>query len=190
MNKTSYIHRTAQYMKKFTIISFLLLCLCMQSQCTKSTDAQKTDDTSLQQTTAAAPGAADYREFNRFWTQFRNLCLNKDYDKLSNLVHFPLVTRGPMDFHKEISFEQKDFHRVFPLFLSQPTGMDIELEEKTADAIHKITVVDFTGTNGPAMSGDRARVSDMEYKKINSQWKLALLYLEEDTYKALGITIE
>ncbi len=179
-------------MKKKTLVLISLICLCFLLNCNKNNEiknkniiVKQKEETNLKNENQISDPA-----FDKFWAQFRIFCLNGKYKELIGFVDLPLTTRGPMDYHPKIKFKKNDFPKVFSLFLLQPTGMGINLEETILDDIQENEKIYFSDTKCPIIHGDWARVNDMGFKKINSKWKLSFLYLSYKTYTDLGINIE
>lgn len=128
----------------------------------------------------------DYSDINVFWNEFKNDLLNENVKELEKFVQFPLDTRGPLDSNPIVKIKREQFMVMIKLFLSQENGLGYgtnreyfkELEYPNLDAEKNL------------YDGKNMRIGDMLFTLKEEGWKLTFVYLEEESYKELGINIE
>ena len=112
--------------------------------------------------------ASLHRDIDVFWKDFKNAVINSDSVRLSQLVDFPLETRGVLDTDPIVKYEKGQFMRLFKAFLKQPTGINANLNETEFGLIKRTERLDsIQGT----------RLGGMEFNKVKGQWKLTLIYV-------------
>jgi len=111
--------------------------------------------------------------FGCFWTNFQKAVVSNDFQKLIKLTKFPLKARGPQDEDKIVKYKESEFNIVFQTFLKEDTELDLT----ELDLIKKLEKFDSTNTKDFAIYKNGARVGEMEFNKIDGQWKLTFLYL-------------
>jgi hypothetical protein len=117
-------------------------------------------------------------KFSLFWPAFRRAVMEKDTATVLQFTHFPFETRGESDEDPVVYYEQADFLRLYPLLLSQPTGLSPEGKE-----------LDLVRTTSRADSlrptDDWARLGALEFRKIDDHWKFAFAYLTDETIEKM-----
>lgn len=126
--------------------------------------------------------AVNSSDINVFWSRFRTLSLNKDFKGMKNFVQFPLETRGPLDSDPIIKYSEDKFEEVMTAYFYGESGM--ELKETNLDYMKKHEKLDSTVLT--VISKNEVRIGNMKFKLVNDSWKLAFLYLDENSYKKLG----
>jgi hypothetical protein len=111
--------------------------------------------------------------FGFFWKNFQKAIVSNDFQMLINLTNFPLETRGPQDIDKIVKYDESEFNIVFQTFLKESSVPDLT----ELDLIKKLEKFDLTNEKDFTVSDDWARVGEMEFKRIDGQWKLTFLYL-------------
>ena len=111
--------------------------------------------------------------FGFFWTNFQKAVVNNDFQTLIKLSHFPLETRGPQDEDKIVKYNESEFKVVFETFLKENNDPDLT----ELDLIKKLEEYDKLNKRDFYVNEDESRVGEMEFRKIDGQWKLTFLYL-------------
>jgi hypothetical protein len=120
--------------------------------------------------------------FQEFWLTFRKAVIENDTLKIAELTRFPFETRGEMDTDPIVKFDRTNFFKVFKVYLGQETywneneGFISSLEE-----IKRLTIIDSS-----TVHENWTRVGDLEFEKIDGNWKLVFAYLQirdEDLWK-------
>ncbi|MDH4471354.1 MAG: hypothetical protein QE487_02035 [Fluviicola sp.] len=118
------------------------------------------------------------KSFSEFWSRFRTAVLNSDTTAVTAMTEFPFRTRGPLDDYPIVEYNKEQFPVVFWKFLKQWSGLDLEgtteLEEiKKATPKESATNIDYIN------------VADLEFRKINDEWRFTFIYLNEETIEEL-----
>jgi len=129
-----------------------------------------------------------------FWGEFRNAVLSNDISKIEEAARFPIETRGPMDTDPIIKFKKDKFGEVFSIFLAKEAGV---LGKTEFDFIKNSEKLEFKNSEdydksgnylkSVRVEGNHTRIGDMEFELVNNSWKLTFIYLDEDSYKKLGV---
>jgi hypothetical protein len=163
------------------------------SGCTKEVTMSinsKTDDKSIEinsdKVNDSHSDSKDYSDINIFWNEFKNDLLNENEKELEKFVQFPLDTRGPFDSNPIVKIKREQFKEMIKLFLSQENGLDYRTNREY-----------FKGLEYPNLNveknlydGKNMRIGDMQFTLKEEGWRLTFVYLEEKSYKELGINIE
>ena len=115
------------------------------------------------------------KSFDNFWNVFRNAVLKNDFKKLDSLTSFPLIVKGTLDRDPIKRFTRDKFQFIFKHYLKQNNG---DLSGTALDDIKRTERVGATDNNAASMK--LIRVSDMIFRKINSRWKLYLVYIDTE----------
>ena len=140
------------------------ICGCNQTKINNNGSAKESNRVAYNQTDTT---------FGFFWVNFQKAAINNDFQTLIKLTEFPLETRGPQDDDKIVKYDESEFKIVFETFLKEDTEPDLT----ELDLLKKLANFDSKNQKDFAIYKDEARVGEMEFKKINGQWKLRLLYL-------------
>ncbi|HEY9059867.1 MAG TPA: hypothetical protein VIO64_05080 [Pseudobacteroides sp.] len=124
-------------------------------------------------------------DLNVFWSHFRNAILSNDIGEIKNFTRFPLQSRGPLDFHPVIEFEEAAFENLIKIYLSLQSGDNFN--ETNLDFITKNENLDSKNSQGP--SDNWARIGNMQFELENNSWRLTFVYLEEESYTKLGVDL-
>ena len=120
--------------------------------------------------------------FQKFWLTFRKAVIDNDTIEIAELTIFPFETRGEMDSDPIVKFDRINFFRVFEAYLGQETYLnENEGSISSLEEIKRRTNIDTTSVHE-----NRARVGDLEFEKIDGNWKLVFAYLhirDEDFWK-------
>jgi len=109
-------------------------------------------------------------DINKFWMGFREAVLRRDYSSIATFVSFPLETRGPWDWGPIVLVDAGEFESVFSAFLEQDGDTWFET---SFDSIEQTLYLD-------SYELDTARAGNMHLERINGEWKITLIYIEED----------
>jgi hypothetical protein len=104
--------------------------------------------------------------------------MEKDTAAVLQFTHFPFETRGESDDDPVVKYQQADFLQLYPLLLSQPTGLSPEGKE-----LDLVRTTSRTDSLRP--TEDRARLGALEFRKIDDQWKFAFAYLTDETIEKM-----
>jgi hypothetical protein len=161
MNK---FHTKINFSFLFLITIFFLNFGCNETNINKEKTALKIDVVDVKQTDTT---------FGFFWSNFRKAVVSNDFQRLIKLTNFPLETRGPQDIDKIVKYDESKFNIVFQTFLKEDTEPDLT----ELDLIKKLEKFDLTNEKDFTINGSWARVGEMEFRRIDGQWKLTFLYL-------------
>lgn len=150
----------------------------------KNTDVQVGNTNNNQKNSAEA--AANYSDINAFWKYFRTLLINKNIPELKKFTQFPLESRGLMDTDPIIKFNEDKFENLITTYLNQPSGL--EINQSNLEYIKKHDTLNSNDLQ--TVKDGSARIGDMKFKLVNNVWKLTFVYLDEDSYKNLGVNIK
>lgn len=121
---------------------------------------------------AAAVPAGD---FAKFWDDFRSAVLQGRAAQTAALTHFPFKTRGTMDDDPVVAHDRPWFLRSYKNLLAVDPGLSDgpwtmrKLIEQTTGAVAN-----------DAVSGNRARIGDFLFEKINGRWWFTFAYFDEN----------
>lgn len=110
------------------------------------------------------------KEFEVFWTEFREDVLSENWRSLSEKVIFPLKTRATFDSDPVIDVDAEQFQRVFSAFLA---GEDpAYLGPKPAALIRELE------HSNPRIKNNRVRIGDMQFTRRDDGWKLYWIFFD------------
>jgi hypothetical protein len=113
-------------------------------------------------------------EINEFWTVFREAVLSRDYDAIAEFVNFPLETRGDLDGDPIITVGIEKFEDVFSAFLELLNGDRTWYHTNFYDVEQNMYFSHY--------GNESARAGNMEFEKINGEWKLTFIYIDGDEW--------
>lgn len=167
----------------FLAIAFaVLLCCCESGKRQENSGSQvKVDnpDRKNDKDTIIVKRLTSLR-FSLFWPAFRRAVMEQDTATILQLTHFPFETRGESDDDPVVRYEQADFLRLYPLLLSQPTGLSPESEETELDLVRTTMKSDSLRP-----TEDFARLGALEFRKMDEHWKFAFAYLTDETIEKM-----
>jgi len=109
-------------------------------------------------------------DLNKFWIEFREAVLNRDYKSIAAFVSFPLETRGSYDWDPIITVSEDDFESVFNAYLAVE-GWEGTWFGTNFDFIEHTIFIN-------QQDQDSARIGNMHLKKINNEWKIVFIYTD------------
>lgn len=112
-------------------------------------------------------------EFQLFWQNFRKNIITSNYKGLKELIEFPVIIEGFIWNYPIIKLSKEDFNFIFNLFLKN-TDVACADNLKFIKDIENIENVLYLLN----IQKDYIRIENMEFKKINSEWKLNLIYMD------------
>ena len=117
-------------------------------------------------------------KFSSFWKTFRQAVLTSDIVLIKSLSAFPLKYRGSSDFDPVVKISKGQFGEVFPLFLKQWSGEDL-------DGSIEFDYIKNTVRPSKQVIKGKIRMGNMIFYLINGKWKLNFLYLNNETINLL-----
>lgn len=154
-------------------------------------NSKPTEPTIIPKDTAKAEApTGEEKDFDSFWTRFREAAVAGNFGEVAKRTQFPLQTRGEMDDQPVVTYSESEFEKLFTLFLQMPTGLNANnFNETQLDYIKANPKLSFSDNKLPMMSGENiASVTSMEFEKTPSGWKLKRLFLTDEVYKKTGKT--
>ncbi|MBL0104110.1 MAG: hypothetical protein IPP51_10410 [Bacteroidetes bacterium] len=142
----------------------------------------KSDEKNAEENLAMSSPSQTDTSFEFFWAIFRKAVVNNDPITLKRHIHFPIETRGPQDEDKIVKYDQSQFNVVFQSFLKEST--DSALTE--LDLIKKLDKFENADQQYFIINDEWARIGEMEFSKINREWKLTFLYLHYETIEEIN----
>ncbi|MCL9771086.1 hypothetical protein NAT47_11735 [Flavobacterium sp. HXWNR69] len=118
-------------------------------------------------------------DFPKFWKTFRKAVISFDTIQIINMTQFPFKTRGTSDYDPTVEHNKEKFVSVFKSFIKQWNGLNMNGTTEL-DHIRKTETPDET-----YVQKEHARVGNLEFKRINNEWKLVFAYLNYDTIESL-----
>ena len=158
------------------LLIFCLLDISCQNNSTKSANKEN-DNIKINLTVSDSTNG----NFINFWKAFRIAVLSNDTSKIIGLTHFPFKTRGPLDYDPTVSYNKNQFIFVFNAFLNQWDGENLN-GIKELDNIKENEIPNKGDIHNEATI---VRVGDLEFKRINKNWKLTFAYLDNETIDSL-----
>jgi hypothetical protein len=121
------------------------------------------------------------KSFKVFWIEFREAVLKNDTTQLINLTHFPLKIHGELDEDSILLIHENSFFSFFKKFLLRksyfPDGETNFNDIKSITHYDYIISIEIPENAGIFQETESwQRVGDLEFEKINNEWKLALVY--------------
>jgi hypothetical protein len=107
----------------------------------------------------------------KFWSSFQPLLVAKKFKALEAHTQFPLTSRGVLDDIKELKISKAKFAEAMGNFLAID---DPNLNDTKMNTYKQWTKLP-TG-NEVSLSGNWARINDMEFKFVKGKWILTLIY--------------
>lgn len=150
---------------------FLLLIILIAYSCKNNNVNKKETQSNLQENVTEQENiniTENDAEFQLFWTEFRNAVINSDYNSLQNKVNFPLEIEDYQDCFPIINSGTENFEFVFNEYLI--------LHHEAA--LNFIKECERVNVKKDRKDKEFVRMEDMGFKKINSEWKLSLIYMD------------
>lgn len=171
-------------MKTYKPIIFLILITisCQNQEVAKSIQKTKSDTVLHPESNAVTKNNKIQTindDFPKFWITFRKATMSFDTTQIINMTQFPFKTRGTSDYDPTVEHNKEKFVTVFQAFLKQWDGLNMNGTTEL-DYIRKTETPDET-----YVQKERARVGNLEFKRINNEWKLVFAYLNYDTIDSL-----
>lgn len=164
------------------LLSIVLFYSCNEQADQKSIVPSITESSKVlsKNVSGSRPTAIDtsFERFNSFWQTFRQAVLSSDKVLIKSLTAFPLKYRGSSDSDPVVKISQDQFDKVFPLFLKQWSGEDLEGSTEL-DYIKKTV-----RSSGQVING-RIRIGDMIFYLNQGKWELNFIYLNNETIDSL-----
>lgn len=165
------------------IIRFILLITItfLQAACQGHTESiESPSDEMTEESLVQTDTTTHYlpKNFESFWTEFRNAILDTDTNYLKKHTRFPLNVWGNLDMSPKYSIGEDLFNDIFTLFLNTNHSVNKDEIIKTVDA-NELPRYNPSATD--------QYVSDLYFEWINNEWKLTVLYMdtEKDSVKLL-----
>ena len=110
------------------------------------------------------------KDFQVFWTGFRQDVLSKNWGSMIARVDFPLKTRASLDSDPLIDVSEEEFQRVFSAFLAGEDPSHFGENEETLIR-RLISPNDYN-------DGSAVRIGDMKFIHRGDGWKLYWIYFD------------
>lgn len=117
--------------------------------------------------------------FQQFWKTFRRAVIEGNIIEIIKYTKFPLKTRRPLDTDPIVKYHKRDFIRLFQIYLNHVSGMGIT-HETQFDVIKKVEFINGTEDRYYIVIDRWARVGDIEFRLCGKEWKMDLIYLDND----------
>lgn len=122
-------------------------------------------------------------EFQSFWTIYRHAIIENDTAKLFQLTQFPFKVRGPLDYDPIIKYSKEVFPVVLKNILQQSSGLNEGETEAMRSALTE-------KVNPKHIQADWARVDELEFKRINGNWKCYFAFIEYETKEKIDAALK
>ena len=120
-------------------------------------------------------------DFNEFYSSFSEAVENKDYERVSERVSFPLEVRGELDDDYEFEIQPKDFSNFFKLMMRSTYHVIIEDKEITMSYEEAILARMMTVSYGT----DEVDVDGIRFSHFENQWTIQEIYLPSEALDKL-----
>lgn len=157
-------------MKRFLLVLPVLLTFCDSSMRQDDFVTENAKGTHRNETKALQDSIA----FNKFWNRFRQAVLKYDTLKVKAMVNFPLKVRGNEDMDPLLNIQSKNFSGIWDVFLKRETTYYNGKMETNLEHIKRVNSDEHTGQSAENWQ----RMGDMQFERLNGQWKLVLIYLD------------
>lgn len=124
-------------------------------------------------------------DFKIFWIVFRKAIIEFDSLKLISLTKFPLKTIGNQEEDPQINIDKTIFVKVLNIYLNTKTVYIGDNKFVTNLDFIKNTENPEKNKRDYALTNNWVRIGDMEFKKINNEWKLFQFYIDTKKHKRL-----
>ena len=115
------------------------------------------------------------KDFQSFWSVFREAVLAGNKSRVADLTQFPFQTRGILDSDPIRNHDRIMFVRLFDRLLAQDPGLSPQSETMRALVKRTKTV------NGKVLNdgGATARIGTFVFQRNHGEWYFTLAYIEE-----------
>jgi hypothetical protein len=114
------------------------------------------------------------KDFQAFWTEFRQAVMANDKEKLASMTRFPFKTRGTMDSDPVKKHAKEAFLNILDKLLRSDPGLSAE-PETMRQLIERQTTV--TSKEAPTKSS--ARIGDFVFEKAQGKWLFTMAFWDE-----------
>jgi hypothetical protein len=120
-------------------------------------------------------------DFNEFYNSFSDAVENKDYERVSERVSFPLEVRGELDDDYEFEIQPKDFSNFFKLMMRSKYHVIIEDKEMSMSYEEAILARMMTVSYGI----DEVDVDGIRFSHLENKWMIHEIYLPSEALDKL-----
>jgi hypothetical protein len=110
-----------------------------------------------------------------FWKTFREAVLKNDRVRIEQMTKFPFHTRGPLDFHPELPWQQSEFRPLFDSMLGDDPTLGSNMKKVVKNHPYVLMKDLADGPNSTSM-----RIGEWEFEKTDKGWLFSLAYLDYD----------
>jgi hypothetical protein len=124
----------------------------------------------------ARPAQADTaaKEFQSFWTEFRQAIMANDKEKVASMTRFPFKTRGTMDSDPVKKRAKESFLNILDKLLQTDPGLSAE-----PGTMRQLIERQATVTSKEVTTQNFARVGDFVFEKAQGKWLFTMAFWDE-----------
>ena len=115
------------------------------------------------------------KDFQSFWTEFRQAIKANDKDKVASMTRFPFKTRGQTDSDPVKSHTKESFMKIWDKILEADPGLSPETDTMRRYVERKATITSKDLGSGKGS----ARVGTFVFEKVQGKWLFTMAYLDE-----------
>jgi hypothetical protein len=130
--------------------------------------------------------AQSTKGFDKFWAKFQPLLIAKKYTALAAHVQFPLKGLGVLDDIKPKTYTKVNYGKALTAFLNLDDANHNDnnatddngdyITMKKSDVLAAYATYELIPGKWKSVSGNTARVDDLEFKYIGGKWKFTSFY--------------
>jgi hypothetical protein len=114
------------------------------------------------------------KDFQLFWTEFRQAIMANDKEKVASMTRFPFKTRGPDDGGPFEKYTKASFLKALDEMLQSDPGLIGE-----PDTMRRFIERQTTVTSKEVGTNSFARIGDFVFEKARGKWLFTMAYLDD-----------
>jgi len=114
------------------------------------------------------------KDFQAFWTEFRQAIMASDKEKVASMTRFPFKTRGTMDSDPVKKRAKESFLNILDKLLQSDPGLSAE-----PDTMRQLIGRQATVTSKEVTTKSFARVGDFVFEKAQGKWMFTMAFIDE-----------
>ena len=115
------------------------------------------------------------KDFQAFWTEFRQAIKANDKDKVVSMTRFPFKTRGETDSDPVKTHTKESFLKIWDEMLKADPGLSPETDTMRRFVERKATITSKDLGSGKGS----VRIGNFVFEKVQGKWLFTMAYLDD-----------